>query len=109
MPVFKVHRQRENARNQFRYAPHTSGPAVVKQKDYLEATEVEAGSAYGLFNSLRGTAEALEVGDVVELPDGSLKIFKYVGLEEASWWVPAAKPGAVEAAGEEASAEVVSA
>jgi hypothetical protein len=105
MPVFKVHRQRENARNQFRWAPHTSGPAVVKQRDYSEPVEVEAPSAYGLFNSLRGSEEALEVGDVVELPDGSLQIFKYVGLEPAAWWVPAAKPEALtEAAPAEATA-----
>lgn len=97
MPVFKLHRQKENARNQFRWAPHTSGAAVVKQKDYELAGEFTATTAYGLFNELRGTEKALEVGDVLELEDGTLRIFKYVGLEEASWWVApekgAAAPG----------------
>lgn len=92
MPVFKIHRQKENARSSFRFAPHTSGAAVVKQKDYELAGEKEAASAYALFNSLRGTEDALEVGDVVELPDGALKIYKYVGLEDASWWVPVVAP-----------------
>lgn len=92
MPVFKIHRQRESARSSFRFAPHTSGAAVVKQKDYELSGELEASSAYALFNSLRGSQDALEVGDVVELPDGTLKIYKYVGLEDASWWVPVAKP-----------------
>jgi hypothetical protein len=95
MPVFKLHRQKENARNQFRFAPHTSGAAVVKQKDYEFAGEFSAATAYGLFNELRGTDNALEVGDVLELEDGSLRIFKYVGLEEASWWVAPEKSGAV--------------
>jgi hypothetical protein len=106
MPQFKIHRQREAARANFRFAPHTSGPAVVKQKDYELSGEMEAASAYALFNALRGSEEALEVGDVVELPDGALKIYKYVGLEDASWWVPVAKP---EFAAGEAMAETVSA
>jgi hypothetical protein len=53
---------------------------------------MEAASAYALFNSLRNTPQALQVGDVLEQPDGSLRIFKYVGLEEASWWVAPVKP-----------------
>jgi hypothetical protein len=91
MPVFKIHRQRESAKSGFRFAPHTSGAAVVKQKDYELVGEKEAASAYALFNELRGTADALEVGDVVELPEGALKIYKYVGLEDAAWWVAPVK------------------
>ncbi len=94
MPLYKVHRQRESARNSFRWAPHTAGPAVVKQKDYEFSAELEAASPYALFNALRESKEALEVGDVLELPDGTLRIFKYVGLEEASWWAPVEKQAA---------------
>lgn len=63
---------------------------------------MEGASAYALFNSLRGTPQALKVGDVLELADGKLHIFKYVGLEDASWWVAPVK-------GEVAPAEPVQA
>jgi hypothetical protein len=99
MPVFKIHRQRESAKSSFRFAPHTSGAAVVKQRDYELAGEKEAASAYALFNELRGTEDALEVGDVVELPEGALKIYKYVGLEDATWWVAPVKADSLDAAG----------
>ena len=92
MVSFKIHRLREHVSSQFRWAPHTSGPATVKQRDYEIVGEVESTSAYALFNQLRGTPNALRVGDLLELPDGSLKIFKFVGLEDASWFVPPIKP-----------------
>lgn len=94
MTVFKIHRIREQAAAQFRFAPHTSGPATVKQRDYELAGEVEAPSAYALFNQLRDTPNALRVGDILELPDGSLRIFKFVGLEEAAWFIAAPRPDA---------------
>lgn len=92
MVSFKIHRLRDQVSAQFRWAPHTSGPATVKQRDYEVVGEVEAASAYGLFNQLRDTPNALRVGDLLELPDGSLKIFKFVGLEDASWFVAPVKP-----------------
>lgn len=65
---------------------------MVKMKDYeLGTEEIEAASAYALFNGLRESKDAMRVGDMLELPDGGLRIFKYVGLEEASWWVPPVK------------------
>lgn len=88
MASFKIHRLRDSAAAQFRWAPHTSGPAIVKLKDYEPASDaIEASSAYALFNSLRNTDQALQVGDLLELPDATLKIFKYVGLEDATWFV----------------------
>ncbi len=92
MVSFKIHRLKDQAATTFRWAPHTSGAATVKQRDYELAGEVEAASAYALFNQLHGTPNALRVGDVLELPDGTLRIFKFVGLEEAQWWVPPVKP-----------------
>ena len=48
---------------------------------------VEAASAYALWQELRLTEEALQLGDILELPGGQLRIFKYVGFEEAQWVV----------------------
>lgn len=92
MVSFKIHRLKDQVSSQFRWAPHTSGPATVKQRDYEMVGEVEAASAYALFNQLRGTPNELRVGDLLELPDGTLRIFKFVGLEEAAWFVPPVKP-----------------
>jgi len=91
MVSFKIHRLKDQASAQFRWAPHTSGPATVKQKDYELIGEVEALSAYVLFNQLRGTPNQLRVGDLLELPDASLRIFKFIGLEEATWFLTQAR------------------
>jgi len=92
MVSFKIHRLKDQVSSQFRWAPHTAGAATVKQKDYELVGEVESTSAYALFNQLIGTPNALRVGDLVELPDGSLKIFKFVGLDDATWFVAPVKP-----------------
>ena len=42
---------------------------------------------------MRDTPAPLEVGDVLEsAADGSLRIFKFVGFEEAQWALPEQKP-----------------
>lgn len=87
MASFKIHRLKDSASAQFRWAPHTAGSATVKQRDYEPGDERESLNAYALFNELRGTPDALRVGDLLEFPDTSLRIFKYVGLEEAAWFV----------------------
>ncbi len=92
MVSFKIHRLKEQVSSQFRWAPHTAGPATVKQRDYEPNGEMEALSAYALFNELRGTPKELRVGDLLEMPDGTLHIFKFVGLEQASWFVVAVRP-----------------
>ena len=87
MVSFKIHRLKDHVSLQFRWAPHTSGPANVKQRDYEPGDEMEGATPYALFNELRGTPNELRVGDLLELPDATLRIFKYVGLEEAVWFV----------------------
>lgn len=90
MPAYQIHRLKEAARQQFRWAPHISGVTVVKTKDYEKGAAVEAASPYSAWMALRDSAEALQVGDVLELEGGEIRIFKYIGFEEARWFVPEA-------------------
>ncbi len=88
MPAYQIHRLREAARQQFRWAPHTSGVTVVKPKDYEKAGIFEAPSPYAAWLALRESENALQVGDLLELEGGEIRIFKYIGFEEARWYVP---------------------
>ena len=75
---------------------------MVKTRDYRladpeqprEGETVDAPTPYGAFFTLRDSGAPLEIGDLLEAPDGSLRIFKFVGFEEAQWAVPEAKPAA---------------
>ena len=91
MPAYRVHRLRDHLRHQFRFAPHVSGVANVKPRDYEGAGNVEAPSPYAAFFLLKDSASPLELGDLLEAEDQSLRIYKYVGFEEARWIVPEAK------------------
>jgi hypothetical protein len=88
MPTYQLHRLKETQRQQYRWAPHTSGLTTVKQKDYEAAEIVEADSPYAAWEKLRETDRPLEVGDILEIADGQLRICKYIGFEEAHWFVP---------------------
>ncbi len=79
-------------RQQFRWAPHVSGCASVKPKDYEQRGEIEAPHEYEAWKALRESGDALEVGDLLETAEGQLRICKYVGFEPAQWIVPEAKP-----------------
>jgi hypothetical protein len=93
MPLFRIHRLRETPRQSFRWAAHTAGVAAVKPKDYEPAGEVEAPSPYAAWAALRNSSTPLEVGDLLEDPNGMLRIFKYVGFEEARWVLPEVRSG----------------
>jgi hypothetical protein len=93
MPAYRIHRLRENQRQQFRWAPHTNGAAAVKPRDYGDGGVVEAQGAYAAWTSLRDTGRPLEVGDLLETEDGKLAICKYVGFEEAHWVLPEVQTG----------------
>ncbi len=82
---------KENPRQQFRWAPHVSGAASVKPKDYEEAGGVEAANEYEAWQSLRQSDRPLEVGDLLENEKGELRICKYVGFDAAQWVLPEPK------------------
>ena len=92
MPAYQIHRLKETQRQQFRWAPHTPGVTIVKLKDYEEGPVIEAASPYALWLALRASDNALSVGDLIEVatnaPGGELRILKYIGFEEARWYVP---------------------
>jgi hypothetical protein len=92
MPVFRIHRMKDAPRQQFRWAPHVSGAANVKPKDYEPAGEVEAENEYAAWALLRDSEAPLLVGDLLEptsldAPADRLRICKYVGFEAAQWLI----------------------
>ena len=88
MPLYQIHRLKETPRQQFRWAPHTPGVTIVKLKDYEPGPAIEAPSPYALWLAVRETEQAIAVGDVIEQDGSQLRIFKYIGFEEAQWYVP---------------------
>lgn len=88
MPLFRVHRMKEAVRQHFRWAPHVSGLAAVKPKDFEPGEEIEAGHEYAAWNVMQESERPLGVGDILETPGGNLRICKYVGFESAVWIVP---------------------
>jgi len=82
---------KDSPRQQFRWAPHVSGTANAKPKDYEEHGQVEALHEYDAWRILREQSEPLLVGDLLGGPEGQLRICKYVGFEPAQWLVPEAK------------------
>ena len=94
MPLFRIHRMKDAPRQQFRWAPHVSGTANVKPKDYESSEEVAAENEYAAWAALRHSDKPLAVGDLLEIPEGQLRICKYVGFEEARWVVQEPPPAA---------------
>jgi hypothetical protein len=88
MAIFRIHRMKDAPRQQFRFAPHVSGAATVKPRDYEAAGEVEAQNEYDAWARLRQGEHPLAIGDLLETATGELRIFKYVGFEAAQWHVP---------------------
>jgi hypothetical protein len=84
-------------KEQFRWAPHTGGTAVVKLKDYEVSGEAEAVTPYALWSRMKTQGNDLRPGDVLvtvkeDGMPGDLQIFKYIGFEPAKWWMPEPKP-----------------
>ncbi len=91
MPAYRIFRLKENLRQQFRWAPHVSGLASAKPKDYEEDIVIEALTPYAAWTELRSAERPLQVGDLLDLGAGELRILKYVGFEEAQWILPEMK------------------
>ena len=94
MPGYKIHRLREYLKQPFRNAAHVSGAAQVKPRDYLaESIEaIEAPTPYAAYFALKESAAPLTPGDLLETSEGILRIYKFVGFEDAQWVLPEAKP-----------------
>ena len=97
MPRYRIHRIKQAPFENFRWAAHTGGVAVIKPKDYDFGDEIEAETPYAAWKWLATNGNALRSGDVLEmqLNDGtssSLLITKYIGFEPAQWFVPEPKP-----------------
>jgi hypothetical protein len=94
MPFYRVHRLKDHLRQPFRFAPHVTGAAMVRPRDYEPGGLIEAPSPYTAYFSMRDSAAPLEVGDLLENETGTLCICKFIGFEEARWVVLEAKPEA---------------
>ena len=82
---------KDSPRQQFRWAPHVSGAANAKPKDFEPGGEVEALHEYDVWRILRDAGTPLNVGDLLEAESGQLTICKYVGFEPAQWVHPEPK------------------
>jgi hypothetical protein len=94
MPLYRIHRIKETPAENFRWAAHTGGLAVVKSKDYEDGAEqLDAVTPYAAWKALGDTNRPLRPGDLLETvpPEtgaGDLQIVKYIGFEPAKWYVP---------------------
>jgi hypothetical protein len=91
MPHYRIYRMKDSPRQQFRWAPHVSGCASLKPKDYEAGGQIEALHEYDAWLKLRESDEGLQVGDLLETEDLRLSICKYVGFEPAQWVLPESK------------------
>ena len=88
MPIYRIFRMKDSPRQQFRWAPHVSGSATARPKDFEQRGQVEAQNEYDAWRRLRESGEPLDVGDLLESEDAHLRICKYVGFEPAQWALP---------------------
>lgn len=94
MPSYRIHRLKDHLHHSFRLTPHVSGSANVKPRDYEPGDSIDAPTPYAAFFALKETTAPLIPGDLLESEGGVLRIYKFVGFEEAQWVLPEAKPEA---------------
>ncbi len=85
---------KETPRQHFRWAPHVSGAANVKRRDYEESGQIEAANEYAAWEQMKSAEQPLDLGDLLETDAGDLRICKYIGFEAAAWVLPPADPAA---------------
>ncbi len=92
---------KEGPRENFRWAPHTGGLAVLKPKDYEAADQIDAANPYEAWKLMAEEGRSLRPGDLLEIdgeeggPEQSapaMWIAKYIGFESARWFVPEPQP-----------------
>ena len=93
MPVYRIYRLQESRRGRFRWAPHASGATPVNPKDYQQEGTTEAATPYAAWFQMKDSQAPLQLGDLLETATGELRIYKYVGFEEAYWVLPPVKTG----------------
>ena len=91
MPLYRIYRMKDSPRQQFRWAPHLSGCASLKPRDFEPGGEVQAVNEYEAWKLRRESETPLAVGDLLETEDGRLRVCKYVGFEPAEWVLPEAR------------------
>ena len=52
MPSYRIHRLKDHLRQPFRLAPHVSGTAYVKPRDYEAGDSIDASTPYAAFFAL---------------------------------------------------------
>jgi len=92
MPNYRIYRMKESPRQHFRWAPHVSGAANVKRRDYDESGQIDAANEYAAWEQMKSTERQLDVGDLLETDSGELRICKYIGFEAAAWVLPPVEP-----------------
>ena len=143
MATYRIHRLKRHLQQSFSIAPHVSGTANVKPRDYdpgpdpsqnpfvsqmnvpasetaesapiagrakmpiapLPPETVEAVSPYAAFFALREEERGLNPGDLLETEAGALRIYKYVGFDEAQWVFAEPRPVFVKESGKESGKE----
>ena len=112
MPRYRIHRMKDAPRENFRWAAHTSGRAVVKPRDFEDNEDVESANPYAAWKMLFSEGRPLRPGDILETvrADDSIEatptdlyIAKYIGFESAEWFVPESRSAS---AGEAFSPEI---
>lgn len=100
MPRYRIHYLRESQREHFRHSAPSPAPLRLKLKDYLPGGEIEASTPYAAWKKMRveEAGQPIDVGDALETEAGALVVCRYVGFEEAQWFVPEAAPAAQPAA-----------
>jgi len=86
-----MHRIKQSPGEAFRWAAHTGGLAIVKERDYERGEDLEANSIYAVWKALASSDRPLLAGDLLEEESGKLHILKYIGFEPAQWFVPEPK------------------